>query len=94
MPTWLQVIFGIIGEAETVIPIFIHNPKSQQIEGIIVTAGNGLLTQLASTFQKTTQAVVAKAAAPNPTPASPEASAPSVSESTGIVEAGQAQAQG
>ena len=37
----------ILGEAEALVPIFIHNPRSQQIEGVIVTTLNHALSQLA-----------------------------------------------
>jgi arylsulfatase A-like enzyme len=32
-----QLLQLIVGAGEVVIPIFIHNPKSQQIEGVIVS---------------------------------------------------------
>lgn len=38
----------ILGEAEQIVPIFIHNPKSQAIEGIIVTTTNAALSVLAN----------------------------------------------
>lgn len=41
--TFLSIFKLILGEAETIIPIFIHNPKSQQIEGIIVTTANAAI---------------------------------------------------
>jgi hypothetical protein len=43
MPSWLKIITAILGEAEQIVPIFIHNPKSQQFEGIIVTTLNSTL---------------------------------------------------
>jgi hypothetical protein len=43
---WL-VLGAILATAEETVPIFIHNPQSQKIEGVIVTAGNNLFTTLA-----------------------------------------------
>jgi hypothetical protein len=48
MPSWLKIITAILGEAEQIVPIFIHNPKSQQFEGIIVTTLNSALGGLAN----------------------------------------------
>jgi len=48
MPSWLKIITAILGEAEQIVPIFIHNPKSQQIEGIIITTINSALGGLAT----------------------------------------------
>ena len=50
---------AILATAEGTIPIFIHNSKSQQIEGVVVTEANQLFTVLASMY--------AAPAAPNPT---------------------------
>lgn len=47
MQKWLQLILAILGEAEQIVPIFIHNPKSQQIEGIVVTTVNAAVNTLA-----------------------------------------------
>jgi hypothetical protein len=44
---WLQIVALILGEAEQIVPIFIHNPKSGQVEGVIATTLNGLLGNLA-----------------------------------------------
>lgn len=49
MNTFLKIFQAILGEAEQIVPIFIHNPKSQQVEGVIVTTLNGALQGLAST---------------------------------------------
>lgn len=35
--SWLDIVKGIVGVGETVVPIFIHNPKSQQVEAVVVT---------------------------------------------------------
>jgi hypothetical protein len=45
----LKVISLVLGTAETVVPIFIHNPQSQQIEGVVVTTLNGVLQGLSAT---------------------------------------------
>lgn len=45
---WLLILGGILGTAEQVVPIFIHNASSQQIEGVVVTAGNQLFETLAT----------------------------------------------
>jgi len=42
----LALLKLILGEAEQIIPIFIHNPKSQQIEGVVVGTVNGVLGAL------------------------------------------------
>ena len=44
---WLTIFGTILGEAETLVPVFIHNPKSQQIEGVVVTQANNLFALLA-----------------------------------------------
>lgn len=44
--TLLTILQLILGEAEQIVPMFIHNPKSQQIEGIIVGTANGLVQGL------------------------------------------------
>lgn len=48
MGSKLTLILGaLLGAAEGTIPIFIHNPQSQKIEGVIVTEGNQLFVTLA-----------------------------------------------
>jgi len=42
---WLAVIFG---EGAQLAPIFIHNPKSQQIEGAVLTTTDNLLGAIAT----------------------------------------------
>lgn len=49
MPSWLKIITAILGEAEQVVPIFIHNPKSEKIEGVVVTTLNSVLAGLPTT---------------------------------------------
>lgn len=48
MSTFWRIFAIILGEAEQIVPVFIHNPKSQQIEGIIVTSVNHAVEALAS----------------------------------------------
>lgn len=45
---WVLILGSLLGTAESVVPIFVHNPQSQQIEGVIVTAGNQLFETLAT----------------------------------------------
>jgi hypothetical protein len=59
----LSLIGLILGTAETIIPIFLHNPKSQQVEGVIFTTANNLFNELSSL----------KLPVPPPTPATPPA---------------------
>lgn len=35
---WLKLFGLIFGAAETIVPIFIHNPQSQKVEAIVVTS--------------------------------------------------------
>ena len=37
---WLNILKLILGEAEQIVPIFVHNPKSQQIEAVIATTAD------------------------------------------------------
>lgn len=41
-----QIIALITGAAENVVPIFIHNPTSQKIEGVIIGDVNAVLSAL------------------------------------------------
>ena len=47
-------IWGFLGAllvaSENTVPIFIHNAKSQQIEGVVMTQGNQLFETLAQIF--------------------------------------------
>jgi hypothetical protein len=60
----LQILELILGTAESVVPIFIHNPKTQQIEGVIATTLNGALS--AFPVSASLAAPVAAPAAPVP----------------------------
>jgi hypothetical protein len=45
-PTWLKIFELVLGTAETVVPIFIHNPNSQKVEGVIVSTLPGVIQGL------------------------------------------------
>ena len=47
-PALLAIIELLIGTAENIVPLFIHNPKSNKIEGIIATVLNSVVPQLPS----------------------------------------------
>ena len=42
----MQLLTLILGAAENVVPIFIHNPQSQKIEGVVIGTVNGVLQGL------------------------------------------------
>ena len=44
--SWLTFLGLFLGTAETIVPIFIHNPQSQQIEGVVMTSTNNLFTTI------------------------------------------------
>lgn len=56
----LKLIEAFLGTAEEVVPVFIHNPKSQKIEGVVVGTMDGILeglgTSSAGTAASTTNA--------------------------------------
>lgn len=41
---WFDILKLILGEATNVLPLFIHNPKSQQVEGILLTEANNAVS--------------------------------------------------
>lgn len=43
MSNFFKIFSVILGEAEQIVPIFVHNPKSQQVEAIVVTTANAAL---------------------------------------------------
>lgn len=43
---WKVFLTDIVAVGETLTPVFIHNPKSQQITTILTTDVNALLAQL------------------------------------------------
>jgi len=67
---WLTFLGLFLGTAETIVPIFIHNPESQQIEGVIMTATNNLFTTI---LQLQANANASAVPAPAPAPAPPAA---------------------
>jgi hypothetical protein len=40
------ILAAILGEAEQIVPVFIHNPNSQKIEAVVVSTVNGVLSAL------------------------------------------------
>jgi hypothetical protein len=46
---WLALFEAILGVGEKVVPIFIHNPKSQQVEGVVVSTAEGVGQVIAAT---------------------------------------------
>ena len=50
-----QIFELILGTAESIVPIFIHNPQSQKIEAMIVTSANNALN-IAQQMQAQNQA--------------------------------------
>lgn len=80
----LQIIQTVFGIAEEIVPVFIHNPTSQKIEGVIVTTLNGALGLASPAVQAATPTPApvgtVHMAATNATPpaphATPQSSAP------------------
>ena len=64
---WLSVLGLFLGTAETIVPIFIHNPQSQQIEGVVMTATNNLFATIAQ-LQQQANTAAAGASPATPTP--------------------------
>ena len=42
----LSIISLVVGLGEEIVPIFVHNPKSQQVEAVIVSTIDGVVTAL------------------------------------------------
>jgi hypothetical protein len=63
MSKLMLIIGALLGTAEETIPIFIHNPESQKIEGVIVTEGNQLFETLATILAKPAASTAGTAAA-------------------------------
>ena len=53
---WAKLLSAVFGEAAQVVPLFVHNPKSQKIEGVIMTTAAGLAPLI--------EALIAQAATP------------------------------
>jgi hypothetical protein len=68
MANFWKIFELILGVGETVVPIFIHNPKSQAIEGVVVTTLNEALAGLQAGVQAQSQASSAPPVTPVPTP--------------------------
>jgi hypothetical protein len=63
---FLSIIEAILGEGTQIASMFIHNPKSQQIEAVVVSTAEGIVQGLAGAQS----AAAAKAVTPLPaTPA-------------------------
>lgn len=62
---WLQVFGGLLGTAESIVPVFIHNPDSQKIEGVVAVSANNLFTFLAQLQQQNTAGVPTSPASPS-----------------------------
>lgn len=45
---WLQLVQLLFGAAESIVPVFVHNPQSQKIEAVVVTTVDHVLEGLAS----------------------------------------------
>jgi arylsulfatase A-like enzyme len=50
-----QLLQLIVGAGEVVVPIFIHNPKSQQIKGVIVSNLSSVLKAFPTLTGQSTQ---------------------------------------
>lgn len=48
----LQLFQMILGLGEEIVPIFVHNPNSQKIEGIVVTTANAAIAALQTAVVK------------------------------------------
>lgn len=47
MNSKLLAIFQLVlGIGEEIVPIFVHNPKSEKIEAVVVTTANGVMSAL------------------------------------------------
>jgi hypothetical protein len=61
---WLALIELILGEAANVVPIFVHNPKSQQVEAVIVTTLEDTIATLAAPTPAAPTPIAASVLAP------------------------------
>jgi hypothetical protein len=71
---WYDIVQLILGEAEQIIPIFVHNPKSQQVEAVIMTTANNGINTLAAKAQANAASAASGAStnAASPSEAAPE----------------------
>ena len=49
---WTTILGLFLGSAESIVPIFIHNPQSQQIEGVVMTTANNLFSTIVQLQQQ------------------------------------------
>lgn len=49
----LNIIEALLGTAEEIVPVFIHNAKTQKLEGVIVTTANTVFAELGTAATKT-----------------------------------------
>lgn len=52
---WVQTLGLFLGTAESIVPIFIHNPESKKIEGVVMTATNNLFSTILQLQQNAAQ---------------------------------------
>ena len=43
---WLELARLILGDAEKIVPVFIHNPKSLAIEAVIATTADAVVADV------------------------------------------------
>lgn len=43
--TFSEIVQGILGVAEEVVPVFIHDPKTQQLTGVVITTVNQIASE-------------------------------------------------
>jgi predicted glutamine amidotransferase len=90
--TFLDIITLLVGTAEEIVPIFIHNSQSQKIEGAIVGTANNLLTTLMTQAAQPTLATAQAAQAAQPTAASTQAAQAAQPATSETIKATQTQA--
>ena len=57
---WAAFAQALLGLAEEIVPIFVHNPQSQKIEAVVLTGSSaitGMLTPMITDTVKTTAPV-------------------------------------
>lgn len=66
---WYDILKLIVGEATNVLPIFVKNPKSQQITGVILTEATHAVQVAQALGEAPNVAAAETAATHNPAPA-------------------------
>lgn len=61
--SFLSIFAAILGTAEKIVPVFIHNPKSQQVEAVIATSADHAVAALSAPASNTSSPVVKVASA-------------------------------